>query len=124
MIEKVVLLYKNRLFVADTLMTTPSGIANWTVDAAGTPRDRPQGANSFAFMWSIPNYIPLGPDEITRMWGILKHFDFSSTHGAFVGHDIEDPEVKLRVLRSAQIQIRQMGWDAHPFLQEKGFVQD
>lgn len=106
----VVLLYKTHLFIADTLMTTPSGIANWSVNAAGQPRTRPQEANSFSFMWSIPNYIPLNAEEIVRMWGILEKYEFTSTHGAFVGHDIEDENVKARVLKSAQIQVRAMGW--------------
>ncbi|KAM7188731.1 putative metallo-beta-lactamase family protein [Naviculisporaceae sp. PSN 640] len=106
----LVLLYKTHLFIADTLMTTPSGIANWSVNAAGQPRSRPEEANSFSFMWSIPNYIPLSADEIVRMWGILEKHEFTSTHGAFVGHEIEDKNVKGRVLKSAQIQIRAMGW--------------
>ena len=113
----VVILYRSRLLIADTLMTTPAGMANWRVDALGGPRERPSGANSFAFMWSIPNQIPLSAKEIIRMWDILKDYKFSSTHGAFVGHDIEDDDVRGRVLQSMQIQIRNMGYEVHPFLQ-------
>jgi len=112
----VVLLFDGRLLIADTLMTTPSGLANWKINALGEERERPKGANSFAFMWSIPNMIPLGPDEIVRMWDILKDYHFISTHGAFVGQDIEDVDVKARVLQSMQIQIRSMGYREHHFL--------
>ena len=110
----MVLLHKDHLLIADTLMTTPAGMANWTVNALGEPRQRPKGANSFAFMWSIPNYIPLSADEIIRMWGILKEYSFTSTHGAFVGQDIVDDDVKGRVLQSMQIQTKYMGYEEHP----------
>jgi hypothetical protein len=45
----LVLLSEGRLLIADTLMTTPAGIGKWE------PRERPEGANTFCFMWSIPN---------------------------------------------------------------------
>lgn len=82
----------------------------------GEPRGRPNGANTFAFMWSIPNYIPLGPDEILRMWDILKEYSFTSAHGAFVGQDVEDVHVKDRVLESMKIQVKFMGYKDHPLL--------
>ncbi|KAK0734205.1 beta-lactamase-like protein [Lasiosphaeria miniovina] len=120
----LVLLFDQRLLIADTLMTTPAGLANWTADAAGQTRARPTGANSFAFMWSIPNMIPLSAGEVARMWDILQAYEFRSTHGAFVGQDIEDSPsggggvgVKARVLESMQIQVRAMGYADHPFLQ-------
>jgi hypothetical protein len=116
----LVALYEKCLLVADTLMTTPAGVGNWRINAVGKPRSRPRGLNSFSFMWSIPNYIPLGPDDITRMWGILKKYDFQSTHGAFVGMDIlaSEAEMKERVLESMQIQIRSSGHSDHSFLKE------
>ncbi|KAJ9151815.1 Metallo-beta-lactamase family protein [Pleurostoma richardsiae] len=114
----MVLLFEGHLFVADTLLTTPAGLGSWATDALGTPRGRPAGMNSFAFMWSIPNFIPLSPEEIARMWGILKKYDFKSTHGAFLGQDIEAVDVKKRVLDSMQIQTKFMGWTDHPFLNE------
>ncbi|KAI3394637.1 hypothetical protein diail_2501 [Diaporthe ilicicola] len=116
----LVLLFAGRLLIADTLLTTPAGIGSWETDAAGNRREghlgRPQGANSFAFMWSIPNLIPLSPDEISQMWDVLGKHDFHSTHGAFMGQDIEDEKIKGRVLESAQIQVRRMGWTDHAFL--------
>ncbi|KAK6949563.1 hypothetical protein Daesc_009646 [Daldinia eschscholtzii] len=115
-----VALYEKRLLIADTLVTTPSGLGSWDTDAVGAARTRPAGMNSFSFMWSIPNMIPLAPDELQRMWSILKKYDFSSTHGAFLKMDIVKtvPEMKRRVLESMQIQIRYMGYGDHVFLKE------
>ncbi|KAK8075844.1 hypothetical protein PG997_010507 [Apiospora hydei] len=67
-----VLLYRRRLLIADTLLTTPAGLGSWHADAVGEARHRPRGMNSYAFMWSIPNMIPLPPAELVRMWNILK----------------------------------------------------
>ncbi|KIH89459.1 metallo-beta-lactamase domain protein [Sporothrix brasiliensis 5110] len=105
-----VLLFDGHLLVADTLVTTPAGRGSWTTDALGAPRTRPAGMNSFAFMWSIPNMIPLSGDEVFAMWAILKHHDFTSTHGAFVGMDIVAADVKQRVLDSMKIQTKFAGW--------------
>ncbi|KAG8159937.1 hypothetical protein KVR01_010574 [Diaporthe batatas] len=116
----LVLLFDGRLFVADTLLTTPAGLGSWEADAVGNKREghlgRPQGANSFAFMWSIPNMIPLSPEEIWGMWNVLGQHEFRSTHGAFMGQDIEDEKIKARVLWSAKIQVSRMGWKGHGFL--------
>lgn len=116
----LVLLAYGRLLVADTLLTTPAGLGSWTTDAVGNRREghlgRPAGLNSFAFMWSIPNMIPLSPGEIAQMWKVLSGHEFKSTHGAFMGQDIEDADIKRRVLESMQIQVRRMGWTEHPFL--------
>lgn len=114
-----VALYEGRLLVADTLVTTPSGLGSWETDAVGNTRNqRPQGMNSFSFMWSIPNMIPLPPHELEKMWEILGKHDFSSTHGAFPQMDIVKTvsEMKRRVLESMQIQIRYMGHAEHGFL--------
>jgi hypothetical protein len=116
----LVLLFDGLLLVADTLLTTPAGMGNWETDAVGNKREghlgRPEGANSFAFMWSIPNMIPLSPEEISHMWDVLAKHEFRSTHGAFMGHDIEDKKIKARVLESAKIQVSRMGWKDHAFL--------
>lgn len=106
-----VLLYNGRLLIADTLVTTPSGLGGWDTDAVGTARKRPEEINSYAFMWSIPNMIPLSPISIQLMWEVLKKYEFMSTHGAFLNTDIVKtaPEMKRRVLSSMQIQIVSMG---------------
>jgi len=128
-----VTLYDKRLLIADTLVTTPAGRGNWDTDAAGEPRAlsesavrdpptrRPLGMNSFSFMWSIPNMIPLNADEIAGMWAVLKGHAFRSTHGAFVGVDVESSEqdMRKRVLESMQIQTRHMGYVEHKMLEEK-----
>ncbi|KAH8655178.1 metallo-beta-lactamase family protein [Xylariales sp. PMI_506] len=115
-----VTLYNGRLLVADTLVTTPSGLGSWDKDAVGTTRSRPDGMNSFAFMWSIPNMIPLPPDELARMWQVLKKHNFKSTHGAFLNADVfnTEAEMKKRVLESMQIQIKNMGYVDHAMLKE------
>jgi glyoxylase-like metal-dependent hydrolase (beta-lactamase superfamily II) len=110
-----------RLLVADTLVTTPSGVGSWDSTKGG----RPEGMNTYAFMWSIPNMIPLSPDTIARMWMVLKNHEFKSTHGAFVGTEVWDASggssagVKRRVLESMQIQVQMMGWTTHAFLKEE-----
>lgn len=114
----MVLLSSGRLFIADTLMTTASGIGKWDVDAAGESRSRPSGVNSFSFLYSIPNLIPLSVDEMARMWGILKRYEFNATHGGFATMDIEDECVKGRVLESMKIQARHMGYAEHDFMKE------
>ena len=114
----VVLLYDGHLFTADTLMMTPAGRSNWSVDALGNPRERPKGVNTFSFLWSIPNMIPLSADEILRMWKILRNYHFKAAHGLFPGWDIEDENLKARVLESMQIQIRAMGHGEHALLKE------
>lgn len=105
----LVCLWEGRLLVADTLVTVPSGLYH---------ENRPKGTTSYAFMWSIPNMIPLPPDELASMWSVLKDYDFVSTHGAFVGTEIESPVVKGRVLESMQIQVRAVGCMDHPLLSE------
>lgn len=116
----LVTLYNGRLLVADTLLTTPAGLGNWEADALGNARSRPRGMNSYSFMWSIPNFIPLAPAELERMWALLKTKTFRSTHGAFLNTDImkDEPEMRCRVLESMQIQIRRMGHEGHPLLSE------
>ncbi|KAI1850909.1 hypothetical protein JX266_003574 [Neoarthrinium moseri] len=117
----LVLLYKGRLLVADTLITTPAGLGSWEANALGEARERPKGLNSYGFMWSIPNMIPLPPAEMERMWAILNKYSFVSSHGAFVKTDIfgkDGSEVKRRVLESMQIQIRNMGYGDHAMLKE------
>ncbi|UZP36490.1 hypothetical protein NXS19_004306 [Fusarium pseudograminearum] len=86
-------------------MTTASGVGNWDIDATGAERpSRPPGLNSFSFLWSIPNFIPLGVDEMARMWRALKDVEFNATYGGFMGMDIEHEDVKERVLESMKIQ--------------------
>lgn len=96
-----------RLFIADTLVTVPSALY---------AKDRPPGTTSYAFMWSIPNMIPLPPEAMRGMWKALAGREFRSTHGAFVGLDVRDGDgggmsVKERVRESMRIQARGEGWE-------------
>ncbi|KAK3388928.1 beta-lactamase-like protein [Sordaria brevicollis] len=111
--------HSGRLLTADTIFTTPSGLSNWEVNALGEPRSRPEDTNSYSFMWSIPNMIPLSAEEIARMWGVLKKYEFKSTHGLILGQDIEDVDVKKRVLESVKIQLRMMGVREHEIFDEE-----
>ncbi|OBT70071.1 hypothetical protein VE03_00618 [Pseudogymnoascus sp. 23342-1-I1] len=86
----LVLLHDSRLLVADTIMPTPSGVGDWGA------RGRPKGMNSFAFMWSYPNMIPLPPPTLASMWRILSRYEFNTVHAGFPGLDIEDENVKKR----------------------------
>lgn len=99
----LVLLWEKKLFVADSLVTTPSALYHV---------NRRPGTNSYVFMWSIPNMIPLPPSEIYKIWQALRKHEFESTHGAFVGTDVRDGDgrVKARVLESMKIQARAEGW--------------
>ncbi|KAH8159916.1 hypothetical protein CIB48_g8325 [Xylaria polymorpha] len=116
----LVMLFEGRLLIADTFLTTLSGLGNWDTDAVGAARERPPGLSSYSFMWSYPNRIPLAPDALERMWAILKNYEFGSTHGAFPGMDIvkTPDEIKRRVLESMQIQIRYSGHGEHAMLKE------
>lgn len=115
----LVVLVGGRLLTADTLMLTPAGRGDWKVNAVGEVRKRPEGLNTFCFMFSYPNSIPLGPDELARMWGILKGYEFRAVHGGFVGMDLDDDDMKTRVLESMMIQTIHMGWLNHKLLAEK-----
>jgi hypothetical protein len=114
-----------RLLVADTIVTVPAGLGDWSAGPHGIKDGRPQDSNSYSFMWSIPNIIPLSPPEIQEMWDVLKSHGFKSTHGAFVGTEVSDgyggseKSVKERVLESMQIQVRSMGWKDHALLKEQ-----
>ncbi|KAK3714659.1 hypothetical protein LTR37_007639 [Vermiconidia calcicola] len=100
----LVLSWDKKLFIADTFVTVPSAYYHI---------NRPPGTTSYAFMWSIPNMLPLPPSELYKMWQVLKTLDFESTHAAFLGTDIRDSNVKKRVLESMKIQAKCMGYTEH-----------
>ena len=63
-------------------------------------------------------FIPLSPDEIARIWRVLKKHSFISTHGAFVGTEIYTDDIKGRVLESMKIQCKYSGHESHAILNE------
>ena len=52
------------------------------------------------------------------MWQVLRKLEFESAHGAFVGKDVRDHNVKARVLESMKIQARNEGYSEHEILNE------
>ncbi|KAF2096675.1 hypothetical protein NA57DRAFT_43090 [Rhizodiscina lignyota] len=101
--------WDKKLFIADTLVTMPSGLYHI---------DRPPGTISFTFMWSIPNMIPLPPSEIMGIWKSIKPFEFDTTFGAFFGVEVRSSEVKKRILDSMKIQTRAEGHAQAEILEE------
>ena len=107
--------HHNSLFVADTILAVPS---------AFNPDPAKPGVVSYSFLWSIPNAIPLSPDQILGIWRTLKRFDFQATYGVFAGVsnvkelDGQRMSLKQRVLESAKIAVRRMGLLKHEILQE------
>lgn len=93
----------NRLYISDSLVTVPS--------ANGPFTHPPNGVSSYAFMWSIPNMIPITPKAIRGICDALQPFEFESTHGAFKGQDVSGTNVKRRIMDSARIAVTAMGWD-------------
>ena len=63
--------------------------------------------------------IPLPPDEILKIWRAIGAFAFDTTHGAFVGMDVRDHNLKWRMLDSMQIQTRGEGWERHEILDDR-----
>jgi hypothetical protein len=81
--------------------------------------DRQPGTTSYSFMWSIPNMIPLSPDKIYSIWKALEPYDFEASYGGFTGQDVQDPNLKKRVLDSMKIQAKAEGYEQHALLNEK-----
>lgn len=103
------------LFVADAILAVPS---------AFNPDPAKPGVSSYAFLWSIPNAIPLSPDQILQIWTTLSIFDFESTYGVFAksSNIKQSPNhrmtLKQRVLESAKITVTKMGYQQHALLNE------
>lgn len=68
------------LFIADTIFTSPS---------ATNPVPGKDGVISSTLWCSIANRVPLHPDEILRMWRVVKPYDFDTAFGAFRGQSCE-----------------------------------
>ncbi|KAL2208519.1 metallo-beta-lactamase superfamily protein [Sarocladium strictum] len=99
---------QSKLFVADSITVVPSGVYHV---------DRPADTASFTFMWSYPNFIPLPPDEVHNIWKAVKDLDFEDTHGAFMTRDTRGRS-KQRLLESAKLIVRFMGYSEHTIHQE------
>ena len=62
--------------------------------------------------------IPLPPSDILQIWRAIEPYDFNTTHGAFIGTDVRDQNLKKRVLESMRIQTRGEGWERHEMLDQ------
>ncbi|KAL8951986.1 MAG: hypothetical protein Q9222_002078 [Ikaeria aurantiellina] len=124
----LVLHWDDHLFIADTIMTVPVSqllaffafnIRLIRTQSAYTPHPRPPGQTSYTFQWSIPNMIPLGPDDIWSIWQAMKPYDFHTTFGGFNGMTVRDQNIKGRILDSMKIQVRSEGWKEHQIFDEQ-----
>lgn len=111
--------WERNLFIADTIFTAPSAM---------NPIPGKEGVISFTFFWSIPNRIPLHPDDVLMIWRKVKDFEFDSAFGAFEGMDVRTMEneaargtggVKGRLLQSCKIYVKAMGWKEHEIFSER-----
>lgn len=105
----LVLHWDGKLFIADTMMSVPSGIYH---------EGRPPGTSSFSFMWSYPNMIPLPPSKIHDIWKALKPFEFTATYGGFPGQNVQRSDLKQAVLESMKIFVKSGGHEDATVLRE------
>ncbi|KAI1613067.1 beta-lactamase-like protein [Exophiala viscosa] len=105
------------LFVADAIFAVASG--------HNPDPGKREYTISYQFLWSIPNYIPLPPDIVLQIWKALKPFEFKATYGVFakVSNVFERPGETLglrgRVLQSAKIAVKAMGYSDHSIFAEE-----
>ena len=121
---QLVLHFDGHVFHADGFVNVPSGRTPGANRARTQRREivgveKGMGMSTYAFMWSIPNMIPLGPEEVMAIWKALRGFEWTATHGLFVGFDVRGQDVKGRLLESMQNQVRRMGWTEHAILRER-----
>ena len=102
------------LFHADTIHTIPNAL---TPDVA-SPNKHGRGHTSYTFMWSIPNAIPLSPDQILQIWRRLKGYEIEATYGFTTVRYRGGASIPERILESAKVCVRAMGWKEHEVLQE------
>ncbi|KAF3051562.1 hypothetical protein E8E11_010085 [Didymella keratinophila] len=95
-----VLHWEKKLFIADTIMSVPSGFFNATHPSTSSH------TTSFSFMWSYPNMIPLPPAKIHNIWTALKPFDFEETYGGFPGQNVRREGLKKSVLESMKVFLK------------------
>jgi len=90
------------LCLADTIMTVPSGLS--------FHKSRQPGTNTYSFMWSYPNMIPLDPEALMGIWEAVKGFEFETTFGGFPGQDVRRKDARKLMLESAQNWVKKAGW--------------
>lgn len=99
------------LFHADTIFAVPTG---------DQPDPTRPGIPTFSFMWSVPNMIPMSPDKVLGIWQAMKGFEFKVAYG-LLGTLKEKGlprSLPQRVLDSAKIFVKHMGYENHQILAE------
>ncbi|KAK5452772.1 hypothetical protein LTS15_006920 [Exophiala xenobiotica] len=105
------------LFVADTIFAVASG--------HNPDPGKRKDTIAYQFLWSIPNFIPLPPDTVMQIWKALAPFEFKATYGVFakMANVFERPgqtlSLKGRVLQSAKIAVKAMGYSEHAIFAEE-----
>jgi hypothetical protein len=61
-----------------------------------------------SFMYSYPNLIPLPPDEVRRIAGVLAGYEFDRLYGSWPNRVVES-DAKAAVARSAERYLKQVG---------------
>jgi hypothetical protein len=73
-------------------------------------------------MWSVPNMIPMSPDAVLQIWRAMKGFKFEVCY-RLMGTVRHRPELSVglegRVLESASIFVRALGFQEHEILTEE-----
>ncbi|KAF3922668.1 hypothetical protein ABW21_db0202713 [Orbilia brochopaga] len=120
-----VLEFEDKLFVADTIVMTPAALYHY---------NRQPGYRCFSFQWSVINFIPLAPPQMSKMWAKVKKLNFATVYGGWKqsqGHmqivrdsEMDEQEkaegrtVKFKILDSMRLQVHAMGHEITP---EMGF---
>ncbi|KIW25759.1 uncharacterized protein PV07_08914 [Cladophialophora immunda] len=105
------------LFVADTIFAVQS--------SHNPDPGKRSDTISYQFLWSIPNFIPLPPEEVLKIWRCLKPLEFKATYGvmAKITNVFERPgqslSLKARLLQSAKIAVKAMGYADHAIFAEE-----
>lgn len=133
----------NTLFHADTIHIVPSGknpdsafgfTSTSSLSAPDVEADPAAAAATYAFMWSVPNMIPLSPAAIEGIWTVMKtaKVDHAVSHGLLDTVRLGDRarsdqssnrnrgrgRLIERALLSMQIAVKAMGYTDHPLLRE------
>jgi glyoxylase-like metal-dependent hydrolase (beta-lactamase superfamily II) len=73
-------------FEGSLIMHSSARDAIFTGDTAMVSQDR----EHVSFMWSYPNYVPLGPSAVRRIAAAVEPFHFSRIYGSWWGKNIAE----------------------------------
>ena len=97
------------LFVADTI---------FAVASSHNPSGHyfPGETQTYQFLWSIPNMIPLPPSDVLQIWKMLKPWKFRATYGVIAKvtnvyeSEVDKVTLKVKVLECAKRAERAIGY--------------